>query len=111
MENRPEFVCIWLGLARLGVISALINTNLKAQALIHSIIVANSKVLIYGDELSEAVDAVRAEINAIMNIHYLVQNPQSKTSGKTDLNLESLFTNETSVKFNEPEQMNPKGEF
>lgn len=53
MENKPEFVAIWLGLSKIGVITALINTNLKTQALIHSINVANSKVLIYGAELTD----------------------------------------------------------
>ena len=28
MSNRPEFVAIWLGFARVGVATALINTNL-----------------------------------------------------------------------------------
>jgi solute carrier family 27 fatty acid transporter 1/4 len=53
MENKPECAGIWLGLARIGVISALININLKEKALTHSIIVSNSKVLIYESELSE----------------------------------------------------------
>jgi solute carrier family 27 fatty acid transporter 1/4 len=53
MENRPEYICIWLGLSKLGVISALINTNLKAQALVHSINISNPKAVIYSHELSE----------------------------------------------------------
>jgi solute carrier family 27 fatty acid transporter 1/4 len=53
MENRPEFVATWLGLSKLGVITALINTNLKQQALVHSITIAKSKVIIYGVELGE----------------------------------------------------------
>jgi solute carrier family 27 fatty acid transporter 1/4 len=53
MENRPEFVATWLGLSKLGVISALINTNLKQKALSHSISVANAKVLVYSTELKE----------------------------------------------------------
>ncbi len=53
MENRPEYVCIWLGLSKIGVISALINTNLKSTALVHSIKISNSKIVIYGDELSD----------------------------------------------------------
>jgi hypothetical protein len=53
MDNRPEYVCIWLGLAKIGVISALINTNLKSTALAHSVKISNSKIVIYGHELNE----------------------------------------------------------
>ena len=53
MENRPEYPSIWLGLSKSGVITALINSNLKSKALAHSISVANAKCLIYSAELSE----------------------------------------------------------
>lgn len=46
MENRPEYPCFWLGLSKLGVISALINTNLRKETLIHSIKIANCKAVI-----------------------------------------------------------------
>jgi solute carrier family 27 (fatty acid transporter), member 1/4 len=51
MENKPEYVGIWLGLSKIGVITALINTNLTKEPLLHSINVANSKVVIYSKEL------------------------------------------------------------
>jgi acyl-coenzyme A synthetase/AMP-(fatty) acid ligase len=51
MENKPEFIGIWYGLSKLGVITACINTNLKTKALIHSIEVALPKVVIYDEEL------------------------------------------------------------
>ena len=54
MENRPEYVAIWLGLAKIGLVPALINYNLKLQALIHTIKVANAKSIIYGAELQES---------------------------------------------------------
>ena len=54
MENRPEFVGLWLGLSKIGVITALINTNLKSKQLIHSISVARSKVLIFGNEFDQS---------------------------------------------------------
>ncbi|MBS0377914.1 MAG: long-chain-acyl-CoA synthetase [Proteobacteria bacterium] len=37
MENCPEYLSIWLGLARVGVSVALINTNLAGEPLVHSI--------------------------------------------------------------------------
>ena len=58
MENRPEFVGIWLGLSKLGVITALINTNLKSKQLVHSITVARSKALIFGSEFDESNQSI-----------------------------------------------------
>lgn len=58
MESKPEFVAIWLGLAKAGIVSALINTNQRMDTLIHSITVVNCRALIFGTELSEPVDDV-----------------------------------------------------
>jgi acyl-CoA synthetase (AMP-forming)/AMP-acid ligase II len=54
MENKPEYVGIMLGLSKIGVISALINVNLKNQQLAHSINVALPKIVIYGNELANS---------------------------------------------------------
>jgi len=58
MENRPEFVCTWLGLAKIGVIPALINTNLRAESLHHSILVAGCKAVVFSSSLSGAVSDI-----------------------------------------------------
>ena len=52
LESCPEFVCIWLGLSKLGVITALINTNLRLDSLYHCISVATVKAIIFGTDLS-----------------------------------------------------------
>lgn len=52
MPNKPEYIGVWLGLGKLGVITALINTNLRMQSLVHCLTVANVKALIYADELA-----------------------------------------------------------
>jgi len=53
MENRPEFVVHWLGLAKLGVVSALINTNLTGRPLAHSLSVSGAGHLILDAALAE----------------------------------------------------------
>ncbi len=53
MENKPEYVGIWLGLSKLGVISALLNTNLRTNSLVHCIKIAKPKLVIFGEELEE----------------------------------------------------------
>lgn len=59
MENRPEFVCIWLGLSKLGIIVPLINTNLRQNALLHSINVANCNALVFSESLASAIEESR----------------------------------------------------
>ena len=53
MENRPEFVCLWFGLSKVGVLPALVNTNLRGESLAHSIRAAACKGIIYGAELEQ----------------------------------------------------------
>ena len=52
LESCPEFVCIWLGLSKLGVITALINTNLRLDSLWHCISAADARAIIFGTDLS-----------------------------------------------------------
>ena len=51
MENRPEFVITWLGLAKAGLVTALINTNLRGQPLLHSLEVSGARYLIADEPL------------------------------------------------------------
>lgn len=50
MENRPEYLSRWMGLAKLGVVTALINTNLAGQPLRHALATSNARHLILGAE-------------------------------------------------------------
>mmetsp|Transcript_16804 Transcript_16804/g.65640 ORF Transcript_16804/g.65640 Transcript_16804/m.65640 type:complete len:634 (-) Transcript_16804:4306-6207(-) len=50
MDNRPEFVITWLGLAKVGAVIALINTNLSGHPLVHSLKVCEAKCFIVGHE-------------------------------------------------------------
>ena len=52
LESCPEYVCIWLGLSKLGVITGLINTNLRLDSLWHCISTAEVKAIIFGADLS-----------------------------------------------------------
>lgn len=58
MSNRPEFVCMWLGLSKIGVVPALINTNLRCDPLYHSVSVVKCKAIIFTSELAQAVETI-----------------------------------------------------
>ena len=62
MENRIEFLATFLALNKLGTIAGLINTNVRDQALKHCIAVTESKRCIVGEELTAAMEDVKAEL-------------------------------------------------
>nr|KAG5710616.1 hypothetical protein BaRGS_013262 [Batillaria attramentaria] len=68
MENRPEFFCFWLGLSKIGAVAALINFNLRQDPLAHCINVSESKALIFGGEMSEAVKDILPKLPATMRL-------------------------------------------
>ncbi|XP_023239007.1 long-chain fatty acid transport protein 1-like [Centruroides sculpturatus] len=51
MSSCPEFVCIWLGLSKIGVIPALINYNLRLETLVHCLTVVKCKAVIFESSL------------------------------------------------------------
>lgn len=71
METKPEYACIWLGLAKLGVVTALINTNLRKETLLHSIKVAQSKAIIVGTELAQGKRTPTPFIPVINKINFV----------------------------------------
>lgn len=51
MENSIDFFAIWLGLSKIGVVSAFINSNLKLEPLAYSINSANCRAIITSSSL------------------------------------------------------------
>src|SRR6266853_2452648 len=51
MPNRPEYMAIWLGIARAGGVVALLNTNLVGPSLAHCINIVEPKNIIVAEEL------------------------------------------------------------
>ncbi|KAG6365782.1 hypothetical protein INS49_007393 [Diaporthe citri] len=66
MVNSADMVCAWFGLLAIGAAPALVNTNLAAKALIHSIEIAKVKLILAdGDaDLLGRLDGVRGDLEA-----------------------------------------------
>mmetsp|Transcript_82619 Transcript_82619/g.256638 ORF Transcript_82619/g.256638 Transcript_82619/m.256638 type:complete len:589 (+) Transcript_82619:114-1880(+) len=62
MENCPEFVISWVGLAKQGLVTAWINNTIKLQPLVHSIRVAAARAVLFGAELADVVEAVHGDL-------------------------------------------------
>jgi fatty-acyl-CoA synthase len=64
LPNRLDYVPLWLGLAKAGVVAALVNNNLQGSGLCHCISVAGARHVIADGETAPAVAAVRDRLNA-----------------------------------------------
>ena len=57
LPNRLDYVPLWLGLSKAGVIAALVNCNLQGSALRHCISVAGARHVIVDGDTAAAVEA------------------------------------------------------
>jgi citronellyl-CoA synthetase len=60
MENRIEFLGTLIALNKLGIIAALINTNLTGKPLLHCMKITRSKMCIFGAERMDVIDQARS---------------------------------------------------
>ncbi len=63
MPNRPEYFCIWMGFAKIGCVTALINTNLVGPALAHCINVAKPRAIIVDAGLLHPLTKARPQLS------------------------------------------------
>jgi fatty-acyl-CoA synthase len=68
MPNCPQYLAIWLGLTRVGVVVALLNTNLTGEALAHCINIVSGRHVIVAGTLSPAVRAAREHLRGSAEI-------------------------------------------
>ena len=61
MDNRPEMVIFWIGMAKIGVQSALINTHLAGKPLHHSLSISGAKAHLVGREHVEKCVDIRSQ--------------------------------------------------
>ncbi|MEJ5060945.1 MULTISPECIES: long-chain-acyl-CoA synthetase [unclassified Pseudomonas] len=62
IENRPELLVTILAVAKVGAISALLNTSQTRDALAHSLILVAPVAIVVGEELLPAFQAVRERV-------------------------------------------------
>ncbi|MFZ0609863.1 MAG: long-chain-acyl-CoA synthetase [Xanthobacteraceae bacterium] len=62
MQNRPDYLAIWLGITTVGGVVSLLNTQLRGPALAHCIdIVAPKHVIVAGDLVTQFNSAAPAD--------------------------------------------------
>ena len=104
MENKPEFLFAWIGLSKLGIITACLNSNIKGKSLSHCIGASKSASIIIGEEClnnySSAEDILDQKIDAFVygeetqgfeNIKSDNDSRPGKEYRKDLINTDSLF--------------------
>ncbi|XP_041050500.1 long-chain fatty acid transport protein 4 isoform X1 [Carcharodon carcharias] len=69
MESRNEYVGLWLGMAKVGVEAALINFNLRMDALAHCINISRAKAIVFGGELNTALKEIHKLLGKSMYLY------------------------------------------
>ncbi len=69
MENRPEYLVVWAGLAKVGATTALLNTNLSGRALAQVLEASSCRGLVIGAECSTALASLGDELPADLPVH------------------------------------------
>ena len=64
MQNRPEYMAIWLGITQVGGVVALLNTNLRGASLAHCVSIVEPKHIIVAAELAEGLEGALPYLKA-----------------------------------------------
>ena len=91
IENRCELIATVIGLAKIGVISALVNTAQTGKVLTHSINLVHPIAVIVGEECRKAVEDVRDALHVDASRFYWFADQNTRQSaGKAPENFINL---------------------
>ncbi|GAA0613060.1 long-chain-acyl-CoA synthetase [Brevundimonas kwangchunensis] len=71
MLNRAEYIAAWMGFAKVGVGTALINTNLTGHALAHCLTISNASQVLTCEECWRKVEDARPYVGRNMMLWVL----------------------------------------
>ena len=63
LENRPELLMVYSAVGKIGAVNAMINTNLRLDALRHCLTLNPAKMFIVGEEVLDAFEEVKAGLD------------------------------------------------
>lgn len=59
LDNNPEYVITWLGLAKLNIVASLVNPHLRGAPLKHSLLACSARHFIVSADHLHAVQEMR----------------------------------------------------
>uniref|UniRef100_A0A0K8T204 Long-chain-fatty-acid--CoA ligase n=1 Tax=Lygus hesperus TaxID=30085 RepID=A0A0K8T204_LYGHE len=100
VNSCPEYVCLWLGLSRLGVVASLVNVSLRGQSLKFCIETCECSAVIFSGDLAPAILNIRNDLKSAMRYFQLGGTPKEGVS-----NLDNFLLRAFDV-FKSPETIN-----
>ena len=85
MTNRAEYIAAWMGFAKVGVATALINTNLTGQALAHCLNIAGVSQVVADEETWRRCEEARPFVSRTMMLWVLGLNVADEVSERRSL--------------------------
>ena len=70
MENRPEYLSRWMGLSKLGVVAALMNTHISGRTLQAALATSGARHLILGSECADSFASVAEELETPLEVWF-----------------------------------------
>ncbi|XP_045505495.1 long-chain fatty acid transport protein 1 [Colias croceus] len=108
METQPEYVFLWLGLAKLRVTTALVNTNLRGAQLIYCLRIAGCKAVVFGDEMADAIKSIQHEIPDIPLFQFNSPDRENAPIVQDTIPLSSELTEMSIETYVDPEPAKPR---
>jgi len=68
MPNRAEYLSIWVGIAKAGAATALVNTNLTGAALAHSVNIVGARLIVVDAALLTQFDTARPMLDGAVEV-------------------------------------------
>jgi fatty-acyl-CoA synthase len=90
MTNCTEYLAIWLGLTRIGVKVALVNSQLSGDVLVHSIAVVKPQAVIVSADLAARLESIRTRLPTELMCTVFGAAPQDMSSLDGEVSVQSL---------------------
>ncbi|XP_023816252.2 long-chain fatty acid transport protein 6 isoform X1 [Oryzias latipes] len=62
MNNEPDYLCVWFGLAKVGCTAAFLNTNIRSGSLLHCLDCCGARTLVVGSDLLECLESILLDL-------------------------------------------------
>lgn len=85
MTNRVEYLAAWIGFSKVGIATALINTNLNGQALAHCLTISNAFQVVADEDCWRQVEDARPQVAHTLMLWVLGLKEQDEASDRRGL--------------------------
>ncbi|NXD29160.1 S27A6 protein, partial [Spelaeornis formosus] len=74
MENEPDFIHVWFGLAKMGCVVAFLNFNIRFRSLLHCISCCEPKILVVGAGLLGTLEEILPKLQKDVSVWIMAKD-------------------------------------